>query len=97
MGQAAGFRSERFESPDYVEVSDPDQRVVIATHGRPYHRRSGPRMLDSLLLVEGEPAREFEFTIDFEQSFPMRTAVDAMTPATANETSGASPTTMASS
>lgn len=97
MGQAAGFRAERFESPDYVEVSDPDHRVVIATHGRPYHRRSGARMLDSLLLVEGEPAREFEFTIDFEQSFPLRTAVDAMTPAIVNETSGASPTTMASS
>ena len=97
MGQAAGFRSERFESPDYVEVSDPDHRVVIATHGSPYHRRSGPRMFDSLLLVEGEPAREFEFTIDFEQSFPLRTAVDAMTPAIVNETSGASPATMASS
>ena len=54
-------------------------------------------MFDSLLLVEGEPAREFEFTIDFEQSFPQRTAVDAMTPAIVNETSGASPTTMASS
>jgi len=97
MGQAAGFRAERFESPEYVEVSDPDHRVVIATHGRPCHRRSGPRMLDSLLLVEGEPAREFQFTIDFEQSFPLRTAVDAMTPAIINETSGASPTTMASS
>ncbi len=97
MGQAAGFRSERFESPDYVEVSDPDHRVVIATHGRPYHRRSGPRMLDSLLLVEGEPAREFQFTIDFEQSFPLRTAIDAITPAIVNETSTASPTTMASS
>ena len=97
MGQAAGFRSERFESPDYVEVSDPDHRVVIATHGRPYHRRSGPRMFDSLLIVEGEPSREFEFTIDFEQSFPLRTAVDAMTAAIVNETSGTSPTSLSSS
>ena len=97
MGQAAGFRSERFESPDYVEVSDPDHRVVIATHGRPYHRRSGPRMFDSLLIVEGESSREFEFTIDFEQSFPLRTAVDVMTPAIVNETSGTSPTSLPSS
>ena len=97
MGQAAGFRAERFESPDYVEVSDPNHRVVIATHGRPYHRRSGPRMFDSLLIVEGETSREFEFTIDFEQSFPLRTAVDAITPAIINETSGTSPTSLPSS
>lgn len=97
MGHAAGFRAERFESPDYVEVSDPDHRVVIATHGRPYHRRSGPRMFDSLLIVESEPEREFQFTVEFEQSFPLRTAVDAMTPTIVNETSGAMPTSLSSS
>ncbi|MEJ7595394.1 MAG: hypothetical protein WKF77_28075, partial [Planctomycetaceae bacterium] len=97
MGHAAGFRSERFESPDYVEISDPDHRVVIATHGRPYHRRSGPRMLDSLLIVESEPSREFQFTIDFDQSFPLRTAVDAMTPTIVTQTTGTAPLSMASS
>lgn len=97
MGHAAGFRSERFESPDYVEVSDPDHRFVIGTHGRPYHRRSGPRMIDSLLIVEGEPTREFQFTIDFDQSFPLRTAVDAMTPAIVTQTNGTVPVSVASS
>lgn len=96
MGQAAGFRSDRFESPDFVEVSDSDHRVVIATHGRPYHRRSGPRMFDSLLIVEGEPAREFRFTIDFDQRFAMRTAIDAMTPPLITQTSGAAPVMMSS-
>ncbi len=96
MGHAAGFRSERFESPDYVEVSDPDHRFVIATHGRPYHRRSGPRMIDSLLIVESEPAREFQFTIDFDQSFPLRTAIDAMTPAIVTQTAGSAPMSMSS-
>lgn len=96
MGHAAGFRSERFESPDYVEVSDPDHRFVIATHGRPYHRRSGPRMIDSLLIVESEPARKFQFTIDFDQSFPLRTAIDAMTPVIVTQTVGSAPTSMSS-
>ena len=96
MGHAAGFRSERFESPDYVEVSDPDHRFVIATHGRPYHRRSGPRMFDSLLIVESEPAREFQFTIGFDQSFPLRTAIDAMTPAIVTQTAGSAPMSMSS-
>ena len=96
MGQAGGFRAERFESPDYVEVSDHDHRLMIVSHGRPYHRRSGPRMLDSLLIVEGESAREFQFTIEFDQPFPLRTAVDAMTPISVLQTTGATPSGAAS-
>ncbi len=88
MGQAGGFRAERFESPDYLEVSDTDHRMVIVPHGRPYHRRSGPRMLDSLLIVEGESAREFQFTVEFDQPFPLRTAADAMTPVSTLQTTG---------
>ncbi|MEZ6032495.1 MAG: hypothetical protein R3C17_05355 [Planctomycetaceae bacterium] len=96
MGQAAGFRSDRFESPDYVEISDVDHPVVIATHGRPYHRRSGPRMFDSLLIVEGEPARKFTFTIDFDQRFALRTAIDAMTNPSITQTAGAAPVSASS-
>ena len=97
MGHATGFRSDRFESPDYVEVSDADHRCVIATHGRPYHRMTGTRMFDSLLIVESEPVREFEFTIDFDQPFPLRTAVDAMTPPIVTPIPGTLPTSMTSS
>ena len=80
LGQASGFRMERFEAPDYVEVADSDQRLLIVPHGRPYHRRSGPRMLDSLLLVEGESERHFDFTLDFDQPYPMRTATEVLQP-----------------
>lgn len=97
MGQAGGFRAERFESPDYIEVSDTDYRMVIVPHGRPYHRRSGPRMMDSLLIVEGESAREFQFTIEFDQPFPLRTSADVMTPISVLETTGSIPTGAASS
>ena len=97
MGQAGGFRSERFESPDYVEISDPTHRAVVATHGRPYHRRSGARMFDSLLIVEGESTRQFEFTIDFDQPFPLRTATDVITPPVLRQTQGIVPTTLTSS
>ncbi len=96
MGQAAGFRAERFESPDYVEISDTDHRVVIATHGRPYHRRSGPRMLDSLLIVEGESSREFNFTIDFDQPFPLRTSTEALNLPLIQPTTDLAPTSIPS-
>lgn len=97
MGQAGGFRAERFESPDYIEVSDTDHRMVIVPHGRPYHRRSGPRMLDSLLIVEGESAREFLFTVEFDQPFPLRTAADTMTPVSTLQTTGSAAAGAASS
>ena len=37
-------------------------------------------MLDSLLIVEGEPLRSFEFTLDFQQSFPSRAAAEVSSP-----------------
>jgi alpha-mannosidase len=97
LGQVAGFRGERFESPDYVEICDMDHRVAIMTHGRPYHRRSGPRMLDSMLIVEGESARTFEFTMDFEQPFPLRSALDVITPPMVQHTVGEIPSAVSSS
>ncbi|MCR9202262.1 MAG: hypothetical protein NXI04_26770 [Planctomycetaceae bacterium] len=82
MGQAAGFRMERFEAPDYIEVADSDQRLLIMPDGRPYHRRSGGRMLDSLLIVEGEPQRSFTFHLDFDQPVPMRSVLETRRPVT---------------
>ncbi|MCH2200676.1 MAG: hypothetical protein MK102_01790 [Fuerstiella sp.] len=82
LGQTCGFQGERFESPDYIEVADYDQRLLIIPHGRPYHRRSGPRMLDSILLVEGQPVptNGFQFTLEFDQLFPQRSVIDVLQP-----------------
>ena len=91
LGQASGFRMERFETPDYIEVADSEQRVLIVPHGRPYHRRSGPRMLDSLLIVEGETESSFDFTLDFDQPLPMRAATAAVQPCVQTQTSGRCP------
>ncbi|MFN9973072.1 MAG: hypothetical protein ACK58T_24615, partial [Phycisphaerae bacterium] len=85
------LRGERFESPDYLEVADGTQRLTIAAHGRPYHRKTSPRSFDSLLICEGEQARSFSFTIDFDQPFPMRTALDASVPIFQSQTSGRIP------
>ncbi|MEZ6121742.1 MAG: hypothetical protein R3C49_01045 [Planctomycetaceae bacterium] len=91
LGQPAGFRMERFEAPDYIEVSDSDGRLLILPHGRPYHRRTSGRMLDSLLMVEAETARSFRFTLDFDQPFPMRAAMEQQQPPLLLETSDAVP------
>ena len=71
---------ERFEAPDYVEIADATQRVALLTHGLPFHRRTGPRMLDTLLLVAGEPAGPRTLRIVFDQPFPMQAAISVVTP-----------------
>lgn len=96
LGQAAGFRMERFEAPDYVEVSDHDSRLLIFPHGRSYHRRSGHRMLDSLLMVEGEDALQFALTLEFDQPYPMRAAAEILSPPLSKTTAGTVPAAAAS-
>ena len=71
---------ERFEAPEYVEIADATQRVALLTHGLPFHRRTGPRMLDTLLLVAGEPAGPRTVRIVFDQPFPMQAALSVATP-----------------
>lgn len=78
LGQIAGFRLERIESPDFIEISDDPHRLTILSDGRPWHRRSGTRMLDSLLQVEGEHVTHFRFRLDFDQPSPIRSAEDAL-------------------
>lgn len=78
LGQIAGFRLERIEAPDFVEITDGPHRLTILADGRPWHRRSGNRMLDSLLQVEGEHVNRFHFRLDFDQPSPLRSAEDLL-------------------
>ncbi|MEY3459467.1 MAG: hypothetical protein RL215_2624 [Planctomycetota bacterium] len=78
LGQTGSFRLERIESPDYVEIADGPKRLTILADGRPWHRRSGNRMLDSLLVVENEDSRRFRFRLDFDQPCPLRSAEEML-------------------
>lgn len=68
---------ERFESFDYLEIAEEQDRVTIIPHGLPFHRRTGPRMLDTLLVVEGETRRKFRFTLAVDQAYPLQAAREA--------------------
>ena len=72
---------ERIESLHYLEIATPEQRTTILAPGLPYHRKTGPRMIDSLLVVPRETERTFRFTIAVDQDFPMESARDALCPA----------------
>ncbi len=80
LGAAQPMGQERFESPQYIEIADDDTRTTILTHGLPFHRKTGRRMADSLLIVEGETRRRFRFSIACESPYPQQAALDATAP-----------------
>ena len=48
-----------FQAAQFVTVQSGGRSLAILPGGLPYHRTSGPRMLDTLLVVRGESARRF--------------------------------------
>ena len=80
LGEAHGFSGERMETLDYIEIAGTDERVTIVPHGLPFHRKTGPRMLDTLLVVAGEECRKFQFTLSIDETFPLAVARNATVP-----------------
>ena len=93
---AQGFGSERFETSDYIEAASESERLTIVPHGLPFHRKTGPHMVDSLLVVAGETRRRFQFTIAVDAAFPLEAAWNAMTPPAVVATTSGPPRTGAS-
>ena len=77
---AHGFAGERFESSDYIEFATANERTTLVTHGLPFHRKSAPRVVDTLLVVAGETQRRFRFTVAIDQSYPLEAARDLTGP-----------------
>ena len=72
--------SKRLEAPHYVELDMVDRTTTLLTGGVPYHQRSGDQMLDSLLIVQGESEREFQFGIAIDVPNPLHAALDQLAP-----------------
>jgi alpha-mannosidase len=72
-------QKERIESPEWVEIDDAIGKVTCFALGLPYHRRPAANWLDTLLLVDGEERRRFQFAIGLDQALPTRTALATLT------------------
>ena len=70
----------RPETPDFLELRVGLQNTVIFPGGLPFHQRHGGRMLDVILLVEGEETLSFELAIGLDREQPMQTALGMVTP-----------------
>lgn len=81
---STGLRSitsqNRPESPDYLELLTSKHKTAIFPAGLPFHQRHGGRMLDVLLVCEGEQARAFELGIGLDREQPMQTALGLVSP-----------------
>ncbi len=63
------------ESPWYVHLTTQKHALTFLTPGLPFHRRIGLRRLDTLLMVKGETAREFELGIGLDLRYPLHAAL----------------------
>lgn len=79
-GAAQPIQLQRIETLDYIEIASDEARTTILPMGLPFHRKTGPRMIDSLLAAEGETERKFRFAIAVDQNYPLRAARDLLTP-----------------
>ncbi|MBX9788002.1 MAG: hypothetical protein K2Y37_03735 [Pirellulales bacterium] len=79
-GTAQRTRIRRLEAQQFVEMREERGRTAILTGGLVYHRRSGERMLDTLLVVRGETRREWRLGIGVDLSNPTAAALDLVTP-----------------
>jgi hypothetical protein len=70
----------RPETPDYLEVRVGRQSTVLFPGGLPFHQRHGSRMLDVLLVCEGEQGRAFDLGIGLDREQPMQTALGLVSP-----------------
>ncbi|MCA9215545.1 MAG: hypothetical protein KDB27_20915 [Planctomycetales bacterium] len=76
MDRSMPTTARRFEAPLFVDIDDASVRTTVISGGLPYHRRVESRKLDSLLMVNGETSREFEFGIGIGLANPARDALE---------------------
>ncbi|HVK08578.1 MAG TPA: hypothetical protein VM597_07350 [Gemmataceae bacterium] len=67
-------------SPDFVEVKLGRPGTTILTGGLPFLQRQGQRMLDLILVPEGEQATRFDIGLALDRDYPMQAAVGMVSP-----------------
>ncbi|MFM7151465.1 MAG: hypothetical protein ACKO23_16635 [Gemmataceae bacterium] len=68
-------------SPDFIEWRGSRYNTVLFPGGLPFHQRHGNRMLDVLLMTEGEKEKVFDLAVGLDREQPMQTALGLVSPA----------------
>jgi hypothetical protein len=75
-----GHRGGRIESPLLIDLRERKYLTTILCRGNPFAVRPDARTADSLLVVAGESAREFAFSLAINFARPAAAALDALSP-----------------
>ena len=67
-------------SPDFLEIRHGRSNTLIFPGGLPFHQRHGSRMVDVILIPEGESARSFDLGLSLDRENPMQTALGFVSP-----------------
>jgi hypothetical protein len=71
----------RPQTPDYIEIRQPPRsNTVLFPGGLPFHQRQGGRMLDVIMVTEGERTATFELGLALDREVPMQTALGYASP-----------------
>ena len=70
----------QLESPLFIDIRSGKLHTTILGGGLPYHRRIGPRKLDTLLIVPGETARTFRLGVAIDAPNPTAAALAFIAP-----------------
>jgi hypothetical protein len=74
VGQASVTTHTRPVTPDFLELRSGSHSTAILPGGLPFHQRHGSRMLDVILVTEGETATTFDLALSLDREQPMQTA-----------------------
>jgi hypothetical protein len=67
-------------TPDYLELRAGRRSTCLFPGGLPFHQRHGARMLDVILIPEGESTDVFDLALGLDREHPMQTALGLVTP-----------------
>jgi hypothetical protein len=70
----------RPETPDYLELRQGKLSTFLFSGGLPFHQRHSARMLDVILISEGEKTKTFELALGLDREQPIQTALGVVTP-----------------
>jgi hypothetical protein len=70
----------RPQAPDYLELRSGRYSTVLFPGGLPFHQRHETRMLDVILVPQGESDHVFDLGIGLDREHPMQTALGVTTP-----------------
>jgi hypothetical protein len=66
-------------TPEYLEIRSARQNTVLLPGGLPFHQRHGARMLDVVLVPEGESGTVFDLALGLDREHPAQTALGMVT------------------